>query len=254
VHARHFPSTRLRVEACHYRVPGDRTPFDAAKLDRFALPSVRQRTGNFVPCRILWRFCHCSLGLSSTGRAQATETQMASTNMTTASPNPEFIEFAQEVFQRARTGDATTLSRLLEKGLPPNMSNHKGDTLLMLSAYHGHVEATRVLLEAGAEPDRYNDMAQTPLGASTFKGYLPIVELLLLHGAGPEFAPPGGKTPLMFAAMFNRLDIMKLLLARNVDIETRSSDGLTALALARNMGASDAAAYLEAIEAGGGAT
>jgi ankyrin repeat protein len=77
----------------------------------------------------------------------------------------DFIAFAQEVFQLARKGDAETLANLLHKGLPPDMSNHKGDTLLMLAAYHGHLRATEVLLEAGAEPDRYNDMAQTPLGS-----------------------------------------------------------------------------------------
>ena len=157
----------------------------------------------------------------------------------------EYVEFAQEVFQRARTGDAPMLARLLEKGLPPNMSNHKGDTLLMLAAYHGHVEATRVLLEAGAEPDRYNDMAQAPLGAVAFKGYLPIVELLLAHGADAGFAPPGGKTPLMFAAMFNRVEIVKALLARGVDMNAKSSDGISALDLARSMGAADTAAFLE---------
>lgn len=167
------------------------------------------------------------------------------------SPDQEFIDFAQEVFKLARTGDAETLARLLQKGLPPNMSNHKGDTLVMLAAYHGHVDATKVLLDAGAEPDRYNDMAQTPLGASTFKGHLPIVELLLSHGARPDFAPPGGKTPLMFAAMFNRLDIVKVLLARDIAVDTKSSEGLSALELARNMGAADTAAYLEALGDGG---
>ncbi len=161
-------------------------------------------------------------------------------------PNQEFIEFAQEVFQLARTGDAPMLARLLEKGLPPDMSNHKGDGLLMLAAYHGHVEATKTLLEAGAQPDRHNDMAQTPLAASAFKGYLPIVELLLAHGARPGFAPPGGKTPLMFAAMFNRREIVELLLGQGIDMDARSSDGLSALDLARSMGAVDTTACLEA--------
>jgi ankyrin repeat protein len=156
----------------------------------------------------------------------------------------EFIEFAQEVFQRARLGDADMLARLLEKGLPPNMSNHKGDTLLMLAAYHGHVEATRLLLEAGAEPDRYNDMAQTPLAGAAFKGYLAIAELLLAHGAQPGFSPPGGKTPLMFAAMFNRIEIVEALLAKGIDIDAKSSDGLSALDLARTMGAAVAVACL----------
>ena len=164
-----------------------------------------------------------------------------------AAPAPasaEFIQFAQEVFQVARTGDAPMLERLLQKGLPPNMSNHKRDT--MLAAYHGQVEATRVLLEAGAEPDRYNDMAQTPMGGAAFKGFLPIVELLLAHGARPDFAPPGGKTPLMFAAMFNRREIVELLLGQGIDMDARSSDGLSALDLARSMGAVDTTACLEA--------
>jgi ankyrin repeat protein len=91
-------------------------------------------------------------------------------------------------------------------------------------------------------------MAQTALGASTYKGYLPIVELLLSHGAQPDLAPPGGKTPLTFAAMFNRLEIMKVLLARGADAETKSSEGLTALELARSMGAADTAAHLEAAQ------
>lgn len=164
-----------------------------------------------------------------------------------ATADPEFIEFAQEVFQVARTGDAPMLLRLLQKGLPPDMSNHKGDTLLMLAAYHGQIEATKALLEGGAQPDRYNDMSQTPLGGAAFKGYLPIVELLLSHGAQPGFAPPGGKTPLMFAAMFNRLEIVKILLKQGVDVNAKSSDGLSALELARNMGAADTAAYLETV-------
>jgi hypothetical protein len=99
-----------------------------------------------------------------------TRKNMFPTSTNSASADQEFIEFAQEVFKLARTGDAQTLARLLQKGLPPNMSNHKGDTLLMLAAYHGQVEATRVLLEAGAEADRYNDMAQTPLGRIHLQG------------------------------------------------------------------------------------
>ena len=171
---------------------------------------------------------------------------MTSPDTKSSSADQEFLDFAQEVFQLARTGDAQMLTRLLQKGLPPNMSNHKGDTLLMLAAYHGQVDATKALLEAGAEPDRYNDMAQTPLAGAAFKGYLPIVELLLSHGAQPGFAPPGGKTPLMFAAMFNRLEIVRLLLSQDIDKDAESADGMSALDLARSMGAADTAAYLEA--------
>ena len=163
----------------------------------------------------------------------------------TSASEQDVLDFAQKIFEYARTGDTEGLRPMLQRGLPPNMSNHKGDTLLMLAAYHGHLETARLLLEVGANPDKYNDMAQTPLGATAFKGYLPMVELLLEHKALPDFAPPGGKTPLMFAAMFNRTAIVDVLLAQGVSMETVSSDGMTALQLAQKMGAEDTAAQLE---------
>lgn len=172
--------------------------------------------------------------------------RMADPATSQAASRQEFLAFAQQVFQLARSGDATTLARLLDKGLSPNMSNHKGDTLLMLAAYHGHVEATQALLQAGADPERYNDMAQTPLGAAAYKGDLPIVEALLAHGARPDFAPPGGKTPSMFAAMFNRVDVLKVLVAQGADLDAQSSEGLSALELAAKMGAVDTVAFLQA--------
>ena len=93
----------------------------------------------------------------------------------------------------------------------------------------------------------YNDMAQTPLGGAMPKGYMAIVKLLLAHDAWPDFAPPSGKTLLMLAAMFNRLEIVKILQAGGIDMDARSSEGLSALDLARSMGAVDTTAYLEAL-------
>ena len=57
----------------------------------------------------------------------------------------EAAEFTEQVFNKAREGDAAMLAALLSKGLPANLRNHKGDTLLMLASYHGHHEAVRVL-------------------------------------------------------------------------------------------------------------
>src|SRR5438067_2423341 len=68
------------------------------------------------------------------------------------------LAFAQKVFQLARSGDAATLRDLLEHRLPPNLCNHRGDNLLMLASYHGHLDAARALLEHGADPEMRNDM------------------------------------------------------------------------------------------------
>ena len=72
----------------------------------------------------------------------------------------EAAEFAEQVFDVARRGDAAMLAALLAKGLPVNLRNHNGDTLLMLSAYHGHAEAVKVLLEFKADPQIANYVNQ----------------------------------------------------------------------------------------------
>lgn len=173
--------------------------------------------------------------------------------MQTNQPTPpsateqDVLDFAHRMFQLAREGDADALRPMLERGLPPNMTNHKGDTLVMLASYHGQLEATRLLLEKGADPNRYNDMAQTPLAGAAFKGNLAMAELLMAHGADVNLAPPGGKPPLMFAAMFNRCEILDLLIGRGADPHAVSSDGKTALVLAEAMGAADTAAQLAAL-------
>lgn len=79
--------------------------------------------------------------------------------------DPDLLEVAQEVFDLARRGDAAMLAAVIEKGVPPNLRNDKGDSLVMLASYHGHVDAVRTLLERGADPDLRNDNGQTPIAA-----------------------------------------------------------------------------------------
>lgn len=81
----------------------------------------------------------------------------------------EAAEFAEQVFNKAREGDAAMLAALLSKGLPANLRNHKGDTLLMLASYHGHVDAVKVLFEHKADPEVRNDNGQSPIAGAAFK-------------------------------------------------------------------------------------
>jgi uncharacterized protein len=151
----------------------------------------------------------------------------------------EMQEFANQVFDVARKGDASMLGRLLEKDLPPNLRNHKGDSLLMLASYHGHLDAARVLLEHGADPNTRNDNGQSPLAGAGFKGNLAMATLLLDHGAEVDATTPDGKTALMMAAMFNRVDIVELLVARGANPHAEDINGVTALSIAQGMGAQD---------------
>jgi ankyrin repeat protein len=156
----------------------------------------------------------------------------------------ETLAFAQKIFHLARLGDAETLGPLLVQGVPANLCNHKGDSLLMLASYHGHFDAAKLLLEHGADPEMRNDLGQTPLAGAAYKGDLRMVQLLLDKGADVEGAAPGGKTALMLAAMFNRVEVVDLLLARGADIASRNAGGISALDAANAMGAADTAAQL----------
>ena len=148
-------------------------------------------------------------------------------------PDEETIAFAGRVFDLARGGGADQMRALLAQGLPPNLRNDKGDTLLMLAAYHLRTETVRVLLEGGADPEVANDRGQTPLAAACFKGGEAIVRLLLEHGARIEGHGGDGRTALMMAAMFNRTGLVRLLLEHGASREARDARGMTALDAAR---------------------
>jgi ankyrin repeat protein len=157
------------------------------------------------------------------------------------------LAFVRRVFGFARAGDSAELAPLLAQGLPANLRNERGDSLLMLACYHGHPDAARLLLEHGADPEIMNDAGQAPLHGAAFKGDLATATLLLERGARVDAAGPNGKTALLFAAMFNRVDIARLLLAHGADPLRRDADGNAILDAARKMGASDTAALLAAL-------
>ncbi|KND59944.1 Ankyrin repeat [Candidatus Burkholderia verschuerenii] len=163
-----------------------------------------------------------------------------------STPDDDMIAFAREVFDVARRGDAAMLDALLAKGLPPNLRNDKGDSLVMLASYHGHADAVRVLLEHKADANLRNDNGQTPIAGAAFKGFTDVIETLLSHGADVEGASPDGRTTLMIAAMFNRVEIVDLLIARGANPDARDANGFSARDAAEKMGAPDTAARLAA--------
>ena len=171
-------------------------------------------------------------------------------------PLPELddatLAFAEQVFDCARNGDGARLGELLDQGMPANLCNHAGDSLLMLASYHGHIVASRILLEHGADPQLRNRRGHSPLAGAAFKGDLAMIKLLLEHGADVEGRCEDGKTALMMAAMFNRTAIIEYLASQGADpLASDASDasGATALAAARMMGAADAETLLQRISA-----
>jgi uncharacterized protein len=122
--------------------------------------------------------------------------------------DPGVIELAGRVFDLARGGVTEELAAYVDAGVPVNLTNDKGDTLLILAAYHGHPETVAALLEHGADAGRANDRGQTALAAAVFKQSEETVRTLLAAGADPD---AGGPTARETAAFFD-LPVMTALL------------------------------------------
>ncbi len=102
---------------------------------------------------------------------------------------PEELAFVQSAFDHARHGDLGALVEVLDAGVPVNLTNGAGDTLLILAAYHVHPEVVSELVARGADHGRVNDNGQTALAAAVFRRHASIVTLLLDAGADPEKGP-----------------------------------------------------------------
>lgn len=132
--------------------------------------------------------------------------------MSTPEPRPEIdddiIELAGLVFDAARAGDTEGIRSYLDAGVPVNLTNGSGDTLVMLASYHGHADLTALLVERGAHVDTQNDRGQTPLAGAVFKGYPEIVKILAAAGADPDAGTPSARAT---AEYFSRQELLELL-------------------------------------------
>ena len=120
----------------------------------------------------------------------------------------DVAELAGRLFDMARSGDAERLSAYLDAGVPVNLTNAAGDTLLMLAAYYGNPDTVRVLVARGADVNRISDRGQTPLAGAVFIGDDQVVRLLLDAGADPAAGSP---TALDTAVMFERTEYLEML-------------------------------------------
>lgn len=119
----------------------------------------------------------------------------------------ETLAFAHSMFDLARAGDAQ-LTEYVHAGLPVNLTDPKGNTLVMLAAYHGHGRLVGDLLASGADPNRANDRGQTPLAAGAFKGASDVVVVLLEAGADPDAGTPSAVETARF---LERTEVSALL-------------------------------------------
>jgi ankyrin repeat protein len=120
----------------------------------------------------------------------------------------ELMDLASRLFDAARSGDAAMLAAYLDAGVPVDLTNTNGDTLMMLAAYYGNDSAVAALIARGADVDRHNNRGQTPLAGAVFKNDATVIELLLSADADPLAGSPSA---LETARYFQRDELARQL-------------------------------------------
>ena len=113
-------------------------------------------------------------------------------------PDDETVEFAHRILDLARTGGADELGAVIDAGVPVDLTDARGNTLVMLAAYHGHAVAVRVLTARGADVNRCNDRGQSPLSGAVFKGEDEVVDALVEAGADLRRGNPSAVDTAVF--------------------------------------------------------
>lgn len=105
----------------------------------------------------------------------------------------------------AREGKLAELVEFLDHGLPLDVQDSEGNTLLMLAAYKGQLETVVALINRGADVNIRNGRDQSPIAGALFKGEDSIVEILVAAGADLDAGTPSARAT---AAMFGKESLL----------------------------------------------
>lgn len=131
----------------------------------------------------------------------------------------------------ARKGDETIVALLIGRRANVGQRSPAGDTALLMACLNGNVPTVRRLLEAGGVLNP--KQGWSPLHYAAFAGRPGAAKLLLDRGADKDAVAPNGYTALMLAARNGKAEVAKIILYRDPDVNFRTGSGETALKIAR---------------------
>lgn len=101
-------------------------------------------------------------------------------------PGTPSAEVVEGVFTLAREGRTGPLGEMLDAGVPLDMLNGRGDSLLIVATYSQHVETVTELLTRGADTSVVNGMGQTAVACAVFRNNEVLLRALLEADADPD--------------------------------------------------------------------
>jgi ankyrin repeat protein len=123
-----------------------------------------------------------------------------------------------------RNDDLDIVSRLIDAGADVRASNRYGVTAIYLAALNGNAEIIEKLLNAGADANSTGTEGETALMTAARTGNVAAAKVLLLHGADVNRREQWrGQTALMWASAQGHSDMTEVLIARGADVNARSN-------------------------------
>ena len=106
-----------------------------------------------------------------------------------------------------------------------------GDTALILAAWYGHTDITRLLLDSRADVDATNCDGNCALNCAAYHGFMEVAALLVDGNATIDVRDNvTGKTALIKAAYVGHTDVAEVLLRAGADRNAMDNQGYSALA------------------------
>ena len=163
---------------------------------------------------------------------------------------PEAIALASKFFEAARKGQMDVLEQGLSRGLPANLTNDKGDTLVSTSGSEcmdlssdlspsGNTvscgsrpyiskspERKRSFCLIGQLPVLCNETNHHKIMLASYHGHAALVSLLLKQGADPNRLNDRGQSPLAGVVFKNEAECINVLLEGGADPEIGTPSSL----------------------------
>ncbi|MDR6865596.1 ankyrin repeat protein [Microbacterium resistens] len=111
------------------------------------------------------------------------------------------LEVIEGTFDLARDGRVGPLGEMIDAGVPIDLRNPRGDTLLIVAAYAERVDVVADLLARGADTDAVNSHGQTAVACAVFRRNEPLLRMLLDAGADQN---AGGHPAAQIADQFGQ--------------------------------------------------
>ena len=109
-----------------------------------------------------------------------------------------------DILNAVQSGDIATVKKFLDEGVPVDLTDEEGWSLLHHAAALGQVEVINLLCKKGCRVDLIDNKGRTPLHYAATNGDIETIRLLIAMGSNVNSVDNKGNTPLKWSVMFEQ--------------------------------------------------